>query len=386
MFLFSKQAFGIDISDYSVELLELKKTGTMFEVASYARKLLPGGIVGDGDIKDKGAFVNSLGNLVEDAKPRSPSVKGVIASLPESKTFIHVFTFPSDLRPKEISEAVENEAQKLIPVGKNDVYFDIRLGEKREKGRDVLYAACPKHIVNGLESVFASAGFDLVALDLESASVARAVVEGGALPPGPICIIDVGARTTNITIYEDGLIRFSTVFFMGGLHLTQELSHKLGVLPEKAEVLKRTIGLNPEKEGGKVMLVLQNLLKDLAGEVRHVRELHEKKSRQKIQTGFLAGGGSLLPGLVDYLTTNTGINFSVADPLGGVESRGVLDIESEDAFSLKSHTVFFVNVMGLALRGAGPDPARAGINLLPKKESNDWKLNFLGKFNFPKLT
>ena len=72
---FQKQVFGIDISDYSVELLELEKTGPQIKVRSYARIILEKGVVENGKIISKGVLVSEIAKLLERAEPYLPKVK-----------------------------------------------------------------------------------------------------------------------------------------------------------------------------------------------------------------------------------------------------------------------------------------------------------------------
>lgn len=374
--LFNKPAFGIDVSDYSVELLALENISGSVRATSYARKVLARGVVEDGNIHNAGKLVNILDKLFDEAVPVSPRGRRVIASLPESKTFIHVFSVPRDLKDKELAQLVRSEAKKLIPIEEKHLYYDFWVDRAYGDKADVLYAASERRLVDDFSAVFSQAGFELVALDLESASIARAILREAA-PEDTVCILDIGARTANFTIYRNGLIRFSGTVFMGGIHFTQELSQKLNILPERAEALKREVGLDPEREDGKVMLVLQSIFQKLIVEIKEITAFYEKRTKQRIQRGFLVGGSSLVPGLVDYLNQNMKIKFMLADPWHGITMPDASQPQETDELSLsESHPVMFTNVIGLALRGLEKNPEKAGINLLPKKPSSlFWQLS-----------
>lgn len=374
--LFNKPAFGIDVSDYSVELLALENISGSVRATSYARKVLARGVVEDGNIHNAGKLVNILDKLFDEAVPVSPRGRRVIASLPESKTFIHVFSVPRDLKDKELAQLVRSEAKKLIPIEEKHLYYDFWVDRAYGDKADVLYAASERRLVDDFSAVFSQAGFELVALDLESASIARAILREAA-PEDTVCILDIGARTANFTIYRNGLIRFSGTVFMGGIHFTQELSQKLNILPERAEALKREVGLDPEREDGKVMLVLQSIFQKLIVEIKEITAFYEKRTKQRIQRGFLVGGSSLVPGLVDYLNQNMKIKFMLADPWHGIIMPDASQPQETDELSLsESHPVMFTNVIGLALRGLEKNPEKAGINLLPKKPSSlFWQLS-----------
>jgi len=119
---------------------------------------------------------------------------------------------------------------------------------------------------------------------------------------------------------------------------------------EKAEKLKRSYGLDPQKEGGRIMLVLQNVLQGILNEIRKTISFYEQKNKRKISKILLCGGSSFLPKLTSYI--------AVEKLFTRKEFRKIIETEF--------HPVFFANVIGLAKRGLEKNPKTSGINLLSK--------------------
>ena len=258
-----------------------KKSGNP-RITNYGRRILEKGIVEDGRIIDKGKLASELHKLTEDAHPYPLETSRVVASIPESKTFIHVFSLPADLDGEELRQAARSEAKRVLPLEEKELYSDILFGGIPENNsRQVLYAVCEKRVADDFRETFERAGLRLLVLDLESFSIARALFHAQPLTK-PVCIVDLGARTINVTIYEKGLIQFSGTIFLGGIALTGEISRALSALPEKAELLKRETGFNPEKEDGRVMLVLQKEFQHVISELGKMARFFKEKTGKEI--------------------------------------------------------------------------------------------------------
>lgn len=367
MFFQSQKAFGIDISDYSVEVLELKKVGiTSLTVRSYARSVLERGIVENGVIRDTGRLSSVIHETIERAIPYVPSTKLVIASLPESQTYIHVFFAPQGLRKGELRELVHREASETFPFEAEEIFFDFSRGSRSEYHEEILFAATPQAISLSYETLFRGIGLELIALDLESASTARTIVRDQKKET-PFLVIDIGSRTTNFTLADrNGFIRYSLTLPVAGAHMTHAISEALQVPFESAEHLKKRIGLNPSYQEGRMALILQKILGEIIKETEQVLGFYKERYGEEIRDIFLVGGGSLLPQFENYISTNTGREAHIFRPR---------EIPNEFIQSLTGgeDPVFFTNVMGLALRGLEVNPEMAGINLLSQNRGENDK-------------
>ncbi|MFH1462506.1 MAG: type IV pilus assembly protein PilM [bacterium] len=356
-FFFKQPAFGLDISDYSIELLSLDKKADKFSLLAYNRIILEKGIVENGKILDKEKLREKIKELVRGVKPRGFKGSRVVISLPESKTFFHVFQLPEKLKEEGLEVAVEKEALKTIPLKSENIYSDFRVVSIKKGKKNVLYVGVAREIVDDYLEVLRGAGLNPLAFSIESASLSRAF-EKEITKEGDVLIVDIGARTTVLTVFDDNSIRFSAIIPVAGNDFTQAISEKLKVSPEEAEGLKRKYRLDSKKKEGKVLLVLQNVLRKILAEVKDDKSFYEEKSGRKIKKVLLCGGSSLLPELVSYFSSNLpDLKVELADPFKGI----LLDRKMKKS-------VLFSNVIGLAKRASLKNPEKAGINLMPKKE------------------
>lgn len=68
-------------------------------------------------------------------------------------------------------------------------------------------------------------------------AAARAVLNEQQLENG-VAVIDIGATTTNIAIYEEGDLQYAAVLPLGGINITNDLAIGLKTDPEVAEIIK----------------------------------------------------------------------------------------------------------------------------------------------------
>lgn len=316
-----KSSFGLDISDHSIEVLELSSKN---KVKAFARILLEQGIVKDGKILNKEKLAEKIKEVVAKAKIKS---KKVVLALPESKTFIHFFEKPEDIK---------EQAAKLIPWNLEEIYFDIQ---------DTLYVAVPKSIVDGYLEVLNKLGLEPIAFEIESLALGRALRAKNCL------VVDIGARTTNLSIFDKNKkLKISANVAMAGNHFTKSIADKLKISLREAEKLKASYGLNETKKEGEVMLVLQKELQPIIEKIKKIINFYGKDINQVL----LVGGSAQIPKIDSYFSSNLNLKVSIG--------------KSSIAKQLKQKSILFNMVIGLALRALKRKPETAGINLLPAKK------------------
>ena len=89
--LFKKIPFGLDISDFSIEVLQLQKRFGKLYLGSYNRTELEEGIIEEGKILKAEKLQEKIKEVLRDAVPKRIDTSQLILSLPESKTFLYIF-------------------------------------------------------------------------------------------------------------------------------------------------------------------------------------------------------------------------------------------------------------------------------------------------------
>jgi type IV pilus assembly protein PilM len=339
--------FGLDVSDRSVDLVSLIRKGGKIVVDRYGRADLPVGAIDRGVLQDVDAVARVvtelLATLYGEDRPRR--YNGGIA-LPETQIFSKIFRLPSALTPEQTAQAAEQEARDVFPI-------DLRLALKesltvhREKEfQDVYFAAVHAKVLQAYADLAARCGITPLFFDSEAISMARALTRP---EDPPTLIVDIGARSTTLSVAEEGGIRLTSDIAIAGNQLTAAIEAKLGVPLAEAEKLKRMHGFDPNAKDDRVFFLLQAPMREIIDEIRRVLDYYARKTGHPVARVLLTGGGSLTPFTADYLASNLpGVPISVANPLEKVH----ID-DSELAGTFHATATMHTAAIGLALRAIG---------------------------------
>jgi type IV pilus assembly protein PilM len=371
--LFRKQQpiIGINMSDYSIEILQLNKKR---EVLAYGREVLEEGTIRYGTILNKEKLVKKIKSLLENTKPNKLEISKklkVILSLPETKTFIYYFDLPEILQGEDLKRRIHEEASKIIPFKPEEIYWDY-LVIPGEEIQHVLYAGTLKKIADDYAEVMKKSGLDLIVLDIESGSLGPALLESSFIKSASM-IVDIGANTTTLSIFDNKCnLYLSVTIPVGGNHFTKVIAEKLNKGYDEAEELKRTFGFDDKKANNNVLPILEDCFQKIIKEIQDAIKYYEGKFSIKVENIILVGGSALLPNFNEYLKLKLARKVIIGDPIEKIKNFEISD---------RKDPVLFTNVIGLALRGV--NNVSAGINFLKPKLTT--KTELLRKFQILKL-
>ncbi len=389
-FLKKRNVVGIDISDHSIEVLQMQKGA---EVLAYGRTILDAGIVEGGTIMQKDKLVSALREVLRSTKPVNlqPSIDPleVILSIPESHTFFQYYEFPGIVKDHELESKILSEATKAIPLHPKEMYWDfIKLKSRTQEKKlvkkttggapsllkisltqnkegtitAVLYVAAPKIIVDDYIRVMHAARLKVIAIDAEILGLGRALIfanSSDAKDTETTMLVDVGAWSTAIGFFDNsGTLHFSANVPIGGNTLSKAIAEKLNISFPDAEDMKKEFGLKPSPDN-KILPIVEPSIKQLGYEIKMLKDYYTAKNKTEVASVILAGGSSNLMGLDGYFKSLIGINVEIGNPLSHLKESHKLPGDLPP--------ILFSNAIGLALRALDQDPVNAGINLLPKE-------------------
>ena len=308
-----KGKLGIDIGTAAIKIVELEKTGGRFALKNYGLFELRGtDTQSSGQGMDQSILklpdqeiIWGLKELIKKSNIKSTSV---IASIPSFSTFTTVIEMPY-LSEQELAKALPFEARKYVPIPLSEVVLDwsiidisnpVTLGVPGSSPRpatvQVFLAAVPKEETERYRRIMKGAGLDLKALELENTALTRALL-GNDL--SPTAIINIGGRSTSIVIVDKGYERISHNYEVGGFEITKSIARSLNVSIEKAEELKRKMGMNKADENI-VNEAMISLIDMMAFETKKTISTYESLRKQKISRVLLVGGLTNMPSFVGY--------------------------------------------------------------------------------------
>ena len=344
---------GLDISDASIEAVQFLGTPRKHTLQAVSRKKLAADIVRDGEVLKREELIAALEELLEHPRQGVFSTREVIFALPESRTFAHIFTVPKGLSSRLISKTLAEKAAKTIPFSPDSLSFDfVRAGEK-EKVQEILYVAAERRIIEGFKEALVGASLKPIACDMESLALSRSCISRYN-EKGATTIVDSGSRTTIVSIFDQGVLRFSENIPVAGSSFTEVIRAKHSVDTQEAEEIKQRYGIGESKEGRDNFSSIEPLLVQIGERIQEAHRYYKEQSGRPVIDVVLAGGSSLLTGLDTWLEAY----LKLPVRKGAVEAP-----------------IVFATAIGLAKRGLESRQNKKHaimrlIDLLPKQEKH----------------
>jgi type IV pilus assembly protein PilM len=309
MFFSSKQSIlGVDIGTANIKLVQLRKQSAenkwILETYGIVNAIYHITKAEDRPVIERTAEV--LSTLLKQARV---STRRIVASLPNNVVFISVLELPS-MPDSDLASAVEWEAKRFVPQPLEDVSISWEVLERNKSGGlRVLLTAVPKHVVENYLHMFKLAHLTPLVFEIEGLAYTRSLIQN---KQENAIIVDIGAKSTNVTLVTSGLLQFSKNIMVGGDTITASIAQVLGVNFLRAEQFKKDfVGL--EKHGANSLPPsISTILDAIKAEVEKLRTLYETKG-QRIHRIILTGGGIRLAYLADYFSS-LGVPVEIGNP------------------------------------------------------------------------
>ncbi|MCK5061215.1 type IV pilus assembly protein PilM [Candidatus Parcubacteria bacterium] len=288
---------GLDISDSSLKLAQLKSSGDSIKIQALGCKNLEKGIIDSGVIKQPEIVIKKINELISRPNFGSINTNEVVACLPKDKTFIKLINM--DKTPNNLIDVMENEIEKHFPLSGKEMYFDWQIVKEYDQNYDVLIGAAPKNIVKQYIAILTKARLSVVALEIESAAISRTLLKEEARKySGPLdknyCIINIGAENSQMSIYSQGTIVMSVSIPISSRETTDEIAKTLEIKPEQAEKAKFICGLDKSMANGIVHDILLAMIENIISRIQIGLDFYYKhySGRGNITKIILTGNGA----------------------------------------------------------------------------------------------
>ncbi|HBF67051.1 MAG TPA: hypothetical protein DDW36_01340 [Candidatus Magasanikbacteria bacterium] len=348
-------AFGLDIGDTSLKLVRVHSTPkpfkTEFKLLSYGRARLPEGALVNGEVIHPEPVVKTLKELVRQTRWRKAQ-NWVVASVPETKTFLKYTTFEPD---EEITAATINTLiEEHIPLPADELYVDWQTIPAMEgyERQGLMVTAAPKQTIDSYTYLLEIAGLSPLAFELESVALARALVavhktEEEAQPQGAQGILDVGASSTTLVIYDHNAVQLTRTFDFSGNYVTELISHLFNTEKKEAEMLKHEKGFDPKGYNRREWTILAREAEYLTREIERTLTFYQNESshNRHVETIHLCGGGANALGLDKLLSTRLKIMVHAGNPWQNLFTKKISPLTQADLHA-------YATAIGLALRAA----------------------------------
>lgn len=341
--VFKQQRYlGVDIGTSSIKIVELSKVQDAFRLENYgeitfSEKEAPMEVHEQSPLKMLDEEVaNLLKKIIADTGVSATQAAFALPVFSSFSTIIELPPMPKD----DMEKAIQFEARQYVPIPISEVSIDsLVIGEEKKKhdeqnggeGKqdteraqqlkpkkkhlEVLLVAVPNEIKKKYQHIAELAGLELVALEMETFPMARSLLKSNQ---GISIVVDIGARSTDICIVDEGFVRISHNLEFSGVDITKAYSAFTGVDFAQAELKKKVIGLNLTPGQLSEAKDLIGVVDGIIGETERIIHSYFNKTGREVKHVVLAGGVSRMPGFLERFHERLGIPVVIGNPFDGL--------------------------------------------------------------------
>lgn len=332
---------GIDIGTHSVRVVQVKLDAEAQLPAVVGAVSVPSAGLRRGTVVDLDEAVTALSAALEKVERMTavPVTSGLvaiggvhIASL-TSKGVIAVSKADGEVSDADVVRVIDAAQAVSIPPNREVLHVIPKAfvldgqegikdplgmtGVRLEVDTTIVHGSSP--LIKNIQRVTGQAGLEADELVVAPLAAAQAVLTRKQKELG-VVVVDIGAGTTSLAVYEENTLLHTAVLPLGGLHITNDLAIGLRTSIDTAERVKilygharaaaidggQTIDLSKldeseteQVERAEVVEIIEARLDEIFEHVN--RELKQIGRDGKLPAGaVLTGGTSNLPGIVDF--------------------------------------------------------------------------------------
>lgn len=244
--------------------------------------------------------------------------------------------------------------RKILHIIPQDFIVDGQDGITDPVGMSGIRMEANVHVVTGLVTAAQNiyrcverAGLRVRNLVLQPLASSYAVLDEEEKEIG-VALIDIGGGTTDIAVFEGGIIRHTALFGIAGRQVTDDVRRGLGIIASQAERVKQEYGhamqsiimrdemfMIPGVGGRKPMEITKSLLCEIIQPRMEellefaLAEIRRSGYSQNLSAGIvLTGGGALLRGIDELAAQVIGMPVKIGIPTGSDNGGLAPEIEN----------------------------------------------------------
>lgn len=342
-----KNLVGLDIGSSSVKAVELQRKGSTLQLMSLGYENLQPDTIVDGQIME----LNNVSNVIVSIfNEHTIKTQRVAAGVSGHSVIVKNIVLPQ-MSEEELQESFSWHAEEHIPFDIADVNLDYQVTGNSSDALHVLMAACKSDKIANMKQAIQLAGKQPVIIDIDAFALQNCYEVNYQPRAGEVvALLNIGAATMNINILNGARSVFARDASVGGSQYTSLLQKELGLTFEQAEAVKRGLPVPDGVESRPIQPIIETVSDILALEVKKTMDFYRATAEEggaSIQKILVAGGGSKLPGLAEYLAKRFEIPVEVFDPFRQIE----VDSRKFDPEYMREVIPEMAVAVGLALRG-----------------------------------
>ncbi len=372
---------GLDIGTQNLRVVQAKIDEATGALSVIGASSVPSSGMRKGVIVDIEEAVSSISAVLEKVERMTGvpvthaniSVGGNHITCIESKGVIAVSRADGEITENDVIRVIDASQAISIPPNREVIHvipktftLDGQTGIKDPVGMSGIRLEVETIIIHGalpflknLNKAILQTGLEVDQLVLSPLAASTAVLNKRQKELG-VALIDLGAGTTSLAVYEENNLLHTAIVPVGSMHITNDIAIGLRCTIETAEKIKLMYGyaevrgidkhqvidmskIDPEEQERVSRIDVVDIMEARLEEIFELvnRELKTVGRDGKLPAGIvLTGGGSELPGIAEFAKRQLRLPVSVGRPQ---EMQTVIDQVMDPSFA---------TVVGLALWGS----------------------------------
>lgn len=350
---------GLDIGTQFIKIVQLNKTASGYQAEKIAFEPTPPMSIKDGMVINADALSESIKRLLEVNKIRVNKVVTAVAGPSVVMRPINM----AIMTEKELQNAIKFEAERYLPYSVEDASIKGTILRKPiegdEKNMEVLLVAAPNELINKCTEAIKKSSLEILSIDLEPFAMIRALQNTISAEKfkQTIALINLGASTSSINIFKDGILRHNRTINIAGNNFTKAISQALNLSFEEAEKIKKDKGIIrlTEEEttpmsptSMRIFNVITPVLSELLTEIQRSFDYYRSRYKnENIDFIIISGGTSGFLNIDTYISKELGIEVKKANPFENILFDKIEGMTKEQVNELAPS---FVISAGLAIK------------------------------------
>ncbi len=291
---------GIDITQFSVNLISLEAKEHSLEVSQYASADLKYPVNFSEDISKHTNLVDILTEW-----KKKYNLQFIEASLPEERAYLFETKVPIGSEA-EMRSSIEFSLEENVPISPAESIFDFRLiGDVGNGEVVVAVTVLPEEVVQNYIDLFAKAGLTPLSFLIEPQALSKAVIKGNDM--NAYFLVNIRESKTGLFVVSQDSVQFTSTIQIGSRNFTEGIAKQFNITPVEAEKMKKEKGFVKTKENSEMLSAMAGPASVLKEEIERVYVYwHTHKGvtveKPRIQKIILCGDDASVPGFVDHIS------------------------------------------------------------------------------------
>jgi len=339
-----KLTIGLDIGSGFVKAAVIDHSSGTPELVKVVVTPLAETAIVDGEVMDPGLVTDAIRLTLASTNVKT---KQIVAAVGGRDVIVKKISIER-VKEAQARELMRWEAEQHVPFDMESVELDFQILDPDAEGLEmsVLLVAAKRDLVQARKHLLEEAGASPAVIDVDAFALQNAFgLNHPDAMDGTVALINIGSEITNLNILDDGVPILTRDLTVGTRRFREDLQRDHGIGAEEGEKLlrgyDRTLELDSAvaTRGEEIVVGIERASTFLATSSRNFGQ---------IRAVYACGGGSRVPGLLQWLAGRLRIPVQSANALAKLAVRdGAMEFMSAEEVA-----PLLMLPVGLALRAA----------------------------------